>query len=291
MDATPDLAESVVQAGAGRSVSGESYNNRANGINNVSDFPENKGKQSGSIVSSHPVGVVDALLSMPESYGEINIDPVVFHVWGRGVEGVRYKFRAVFDFSKISGDIDTLNQRVFWPTEANISVYRGRVCKTKQFVFVRVIQIPENGQGCRKFWVPAMVRLDCLDCGSHVLTNSDQTFPFGFSERRAVVTDGERDTISIGRRIQPRFMSGNRVDEMVKRASKVVDCVSDDKTPSLERGGVSGQFSDEAVMGTVGITLLNCSVRATFHPGAGFASEGFRVFLSPRELCIDAIEI
>lgn len=156
-----------------------------------------------------------------------------------------------------------------------------------QSVLVGVIEVAEDGKERRHGSVRSVVRLNALDR----LTDGQTEFldtPVLRPKVIGSVVDQECRFPLVGRWVRLEFVNRNRVDEVIERRTQVVDRVTEQQGPSLERGRLQDRKND-AVACAVAIDLLRDCVRVFLHPSVQFLIEKASMFVRPIDLGENAV--
>ncbi|HEY6765620.1 MAG TPA: hypothetical protein VI386_12670 [Candidatus Sulfotelmatobacter sp.] len=203
------------------------------------------------------------------------------HVRLRGVDSKPRNFRAEFQSlsSKIYDRLTAAGRQL----EVKLPLTDLGCDYVEQPVFVKVIEVSEQSEQRREGWVPSIVRLHsfdfCLDGQTEVLDSIPLCIePIGN------VCNRELENSGVQRRVLLGFVNGSSVDEMVKSGPQIMDAVSYEERPSVQRR-VNFDFLDEvAVAGTISVDLLPDDVRVAVNPSLEFAIESIGMFFRPTEL-------
>jgi hypothetical protein len=215
------------------------------------------------------------------TYGYYNKSLVpIFHVRLRGADGKPYNFRA--SFQAVSSVIYNGLSAAGGQLEVELPLPDLGHDYIEQSVFVKIIEIAEQGQQGRKGWVPSIVRLQSLDFCPHRNTQTLDA-PFAFDEGRRGVSNGKLERPFVGRRINSVLMDSCGIDKMVKGAPQIVNTISDDAGPTVQIGEGFNVFDNKAVAGTIGIDLSADDVRVAVNPSPYFSVEHICMFFGPSE--------
>ena len=249
---------------------------RGNRLNQHSDFTVEKRQEGRSIISvTYPTWPRFVCKSENES----EVGPVILHIRGRTAENNRRDFCAVFEFPLMRIEPSLCSIGDDWAREAYIS--RADCCKDKlkQFVFVRILEIPEHGEEGREFWVRSIVRLEKLDHCPHGIADSAEPPLLNVPLKTFVtITYGEHEAVRVGGRIGTGFVDGHAIHEMVKNTSEIVDAVCDDQRPAFNIG-LPVDVENGTVACGVGICFVGEAVRVTIRPFADFFLDGLSMFV------------
>ena len=174
-----------------------------NGLN-LSDQEAENGGQVGTI---RPDGHTGIFLSVPNGDDEVQFNPIELHVRIRAVEYQRCDFCAILDFPIIGSELDRRNGRMLHASETEITLYYSIERQSKQFVFVRVIEISQNGQQGREEYLRSVVRLNRLDNCAHRRTQSPESVLGSHRKTVGNIADGESETILAGGWILAGFLN------------------------------------------------------------------------------------
>jgi hypothetical protein len=255
-------------------------NNTINGGADLGDKSSQKGCEVGTVTANWPRRIA---LAMPESNNHEEIEPIKFHTGSRTVEGICRDLFAVFDFPMFGDKTHFGAGRKVWPSEANIPLNHCRESQPEQLVLVYILQISKNREQRRELWVRSIVWLQTLDGCPHWVANPRQT-AYGFiRETSGLVANGESELVLIRGRVLRRLVNSDRKDKVVNGASEIVDGISNDKRPSLERWFTT-DVRNEAISGKVSICLASDEIRATVFPPSNLIFDGLSMFVGTPEL-------
>lgn len=250
----------------------------SNRIDHCSDLlPDNLHERSGI------VSVTNTVSGLPVGQGEHHrkIAPVVIHIRRRTIKNERHDFRSVFDLTPVGqeGPFGTRIQR--WSEEAYVPGGNTSKQQSKQFVFVRVLEIPEHSEKGREFWARSIVRLEKLENCLHRSANHAKlpslNVPFKIS---LAVANGEHEFVRMGRGVLTRFSNGDGVDKMIEGAAEIMNAICDHERPSLDWGGSNAAIEVDkgAVACAIKICLVGEAIGFSVTPSLNFILDGFSVF-------------
>jgi len=206
---------------------------------------------------------------------------VIVHLELRGIDGEPRKFCA--EFKSLSPIIHNRPPSAGGQIgEAKLPLAHLTCNHIEQSVFVKVIEIAEQSEQGREGWVSSVVRLQSLDSCPHAKTQG-----FDVPELPSIFlgTVGNRKLQSAfaGGRVLARFADGDSIDEMIQSGPEVVNAISNDACPPIERRVDLDVLDEVAMAGTVSIDLLADDVRVAVNPSLEFSVEGVGVLLRSAE--------
>src|SRR4029453_15401284 len=95
---------------------------------------------------------------------------LVVHVRRRSVDGDRRDLCAIYNFPKMKIGFDALAGFHLIVDPLELPLERLGECHVKQSVFVKIVEVSQDGEQRRQFTVRAIVRLQRLDLCPHVST-------------------------------------------------------------------------------------------------------------------------
>lgn len=202
------------------------------------------------------------------------------HIRLWNLQGDYQGFCAVFDlpFPEINRD---LLARMNLQGMQEIGLGLGGRDYVEQSVLIRIIEVPQQGQEWREGRMVTMVRLQRLDRCNRPITQAVQpSFTYGDIETLVVISDGELESSVSRRRSGLRLMDRNRVNQVVERRSHTVQRVTRDQRESGRRKRCQ-QGDDQAMAGTLFVSMTSDSVRLQVVPCRDFAVESLEVFFGP----------
>jgi hypothetical protein len=202
---------------------------------------------------------------------------IVLQIGLRRTDGKPHHFCATFQslFPKVYNGLPAAGRQ----TEAKLSLANLKDDDVEQSVFVKIIEIAEEGQQGREGWVPSVVRLHSLDSGLHVGAQGLES-PQLFREVFGLVGNGELQNLFIGGRVLPGFVNSKSVNEVVQSRSQIVDTIAENQAPSVKGGFGFNILNNQAVAGAVSIELSADDVRVAVNPSFQFSVERVRMFFS-----------
>lgn len=185
---------------------------------------------------------------------------LITHIWIRGINGEPCYFCAVFYRPFMVSDA-SWNDRQFWINrlEAKLPLSMGGRDYIEQAVLVRIIEVPEQPQQGRQIGVRSVVRLYKLDFCPHSAAERRDSFQRPSLELCERIRNRELQFPLVGRRVTSAFSNGDGVNKMIEGGSEVVDAIPGNQCPPVERGLIL-DFEDDAVAGSIGITLSATSI-------------------------------
>jgi hypothetical protein len=153
----------------------------------------------------------------------------------------------------------------------------------KQSVFIKIVEIAEQGQQGREGWVPSIVWLQSLDFCLHGKAQGLKA-PDLLRESIVAVGDGKLQTPVLRGRVLSGLSDSSGVDEMIQGGPKIVNAVADNARPLIQSGLDSDFFKDHAIAGTISIDLLADDVRVAINPSLQFSVESIGMFPRSPEL-------
>lgn len=224
--------------------------------------------------------------SVAYRYAKVNTE-VVLHVRCRSVEFNRRDFCAVFHVALMGDECHSLAGSKARDT-IEFSFDRLADGQLEQPVFVRIVEVAQDGKERREFRVRSIVRLNILDCCSHTLAERSNAplLPL-IREVGGSVTDRKLKDASVQRGITITLNDSNSVEELIQSAPKIVNTISRDQSPTDDRGRF-GDIQGDAKTSSLGITLSEQGVRTTFHPSPDLVLDGISVFTRPFELEVNS---
>jgi hypothetical protein len=137
-------------------------------------------------------------------------------------------------------DVGTFEMMILWsqpgPDGGNVELVGSLQNNLDQPVLVGVIEVPQDGKERRQDRVLPVIWLNTLDGLSNRKTES-LNVPVIRPEIVGCVLDHEGAFARVRRRVRIQFMNGNGVDEMIKRAPKVVNRVTEINDQRCSGGG------------------------------------------------------
>lgn len=203
---------------------------------------------------------------------------IELHIWRRSVKNERNDLCAVFEFPRIRDELVVSSSQIGRAKEANFSSCSGRKCQPEQLVFVRVIEISQDGKKGREVWVRSVVRLQALNDCTRRDTECRKTSFTLIPEISTRITYREHKPVFMGWGILSGFVNSDCVHKVVERTSKIVDNISNLERPSLQRRLIVDP-QDNAISGRIGICLEGQTIRIRCDPGDNFVLEGVEAFV------------
>jgi len=209
---------------------------------------------------------------------------IELQVRDRTVNGDRAEFIAVYNASMIGIETDILWSR---NDVLKRNVDGSLESDFNQPVLVGIIEVTEDGKERRRSGVLSVVRLNALDRFSDRQAEILDVPILRLEVVRRVIND-ECGPSLVGRWVRLQFVNGNRVDEMIKSGTQVVDGIAENQSPQCERRRHHNR-DDDAMTSEITIHLAGECVRTLVHPGNKLLIQQASVFLRPIYLANNAV--
>ncbi len=208
---------------------------------------------------------------------------LVFHVKGRRVNGERHDFAAIYKAADEQGwerwRVTVGNAHI-----GKLNAFWGGHGQFEKFVFVRIVEVSEDGERGAVYSVPSIVRLYPLDLCPHCLGNgSAGEIPVPLSKLRRMIDDRKLQVSRMWWGILAALFKCDAVNKVVECAAKIMDAVSTNKGPSTKAWKCL-DVHGEAVFPPFNIAMLEGRIRVRILPGADFITDGFGVFFCAPDL-------
>jgi hypothetical protein len=200
---------------------------------------------------------------------------IILQVGLRGVDGKPHHFCATFQsfFPKIYDGLATTGGK----TEIELPLADLKNNYVEQSVFVKIVEIAEQGQQGREGWVPSVVRLHSFDSCPHVVAQGLEP-PQLLGEVLGTIGDGELQNLFISGRVLSRFVNSESVNEVIQSGPQIVDTIAENQAPSIKSGFRLDVLNNHAVAGAISIDLSADNVRVGVNPSLQFSVESIRMF-------------
>src|SRR5579883_303673 len=200
---------------------------------------------------------------------------VILHIWLRRGESEIEEFYAIYYRSLKVVEGGFANHGCDESEVPSHDVLHGQ---REQPVFIKVIEFPDERQEGRQLVVPSVVRLRSLNSCLRVTAQlREPSIPLRGKSLR-LIRDWELQQTGVGRRIGTTVPDSNAVDNVIESASKVMNTITCDQSPTLKRG----RFNDvnaNAVAATIGVTFFGKDIRVSINPRVKFGLESIEMFL------------
>jgi hypothetical protein len=173
------------------------------------------------------------------------------------------------------------------PTGRDLEVGGALQHNFDQAVLVGIIEVAQDGKERRHEGMLSVVRLNTLDSLPNRQAKVSDVPMLRLKVVRGVI-DNESGSPNVGRWVRLEFVNRNSVDQMIERGTQVVDGITENQRPTLERRWLQDR-EDEAVTCEVAVDLLRECVRVFLYPSMQLAIEQTCMFMRPLHLSEDAI--
>jgi hypothetical protein len=201
---------------------------------------------------------------------------LVAHILLRGINGEECKLCASFHRHESIENVGGPDQ---WPFEAKLSPRNLLEGCTEQPVLVRIVEVAEHPEEGRQFGVRSLVRLRSLDVCLSSSANGGEPVAFDrLREHLGTVCDRELKSFEMGRHGFSAVLDGKSINKTVKSRPQIMDAISGDQGPSVQRRGGPQISNDETVAASVSVTLSGDDIRVTVAPYRNIGLESLEVF-------------
>lgn len=218
---------------------------------------------------------------MPYGYHKANL-VLVFHIRTRRPNGEPCELCATF--YSIEREPDGRRDediQIVWRRDVKVHLLGIGDHYVEQPVLVRIVEFGEQSQQGRELWVRSIVRLRSLEACLERVADIPES-PFLFDKRFFGIGNRELENIVLRRGVASAFSDGHGVNQIVQSSPEVMDAISRDERPSIERR-VFPEIDDKTVAATIGVTLLGDNVRVSIFPCNNFRFDGLEVFFGAAE--------
>jgi hypothetical protein len=257
-----------------------SFDLRKNLVDHTSDNTAHVSVESAEFRAACPVGAEWITLSVPNHNSYIEDMPIEVHLRGRTIANHRKDFCIVFNLA-YEWDCGALGSGREIPREAYIPLQGSGQSQMEQFVLIGVGEVAQDSQERWKGWMRSVVRLRILDSCPNWVAYRSKVVPVidGFIEPCPTVGNGELQSSLMGRRIRRSFMDSDCVNKVVKSIPEIIEGISNQEGPSLQRGSLV-HSNDEAMPSAIRVLLFDQAIRVSVRPSQEFIFEGLSVFLA-----------
>lgn len=202
---------------------------------------------------------------------------IVGHVKGRRINGESHDVAAIFNFSGVDANRDSVTDGMF---DANVPRLLPENGHIEQPVLVTVIKISDKGEHGRERSVPSIVRLYPLNACPHCWTQRlDSEFLPG--EFVGTVGDGKLQDSLAGGRVGLGLANSNGIDEVVEGRTQTVDAISENQRPPIPIRG-DREINGDTVEVTLRVAIVGENVQLGVCPKGDFVAYSFGVFFCTR---------
>lgn len=219
---------------------------------------------------------------MPKRNDEEELYVLELQARVRSVENYRCDLCAIFHFT----DVSEWRRRKWFRSisdKAELPLHHGRKGKPHQFVFIRVHQVSQDGQGRSYRRVPAVVWLHPFDGIPDILAKRpDSAFPVSARPELVFrVTDRKLQSGVIGGRRGAGFVDCDCINQVVQTGAQIVEAVAENEAPAFEGWRGRRLLGKNAIACTVLIDVRDGFVWATLEPRGDFVIDDAQMFFRP----------
>jgi len=146
-------------------------------------------------------------------------------------------------------------------------------------VLIRVVEVIEDSEKRREFWMRSVVRLKALNSGPNGPAQASNFVSRSF-ELSGCFANRKHDHVFIGGRGDLILMDSDGVNGMVNRAPDIVNAIASHERPFWELS-LANDIELDRELSAFGIDVLSDVIRPTVEPSPDFFLECISVFLGP----------
>jgi hypothetical protein len=250
-------------------------------IDSIFDLVDEERNENGDIRSVSGVGVAISK-AVPQCYCGPNLSALKCEVWIRLKGFYNTNYIAVLD--GLGTDMQPCPSL---SPETEIPLYDSGVCYLQKPMLIGIGKFPENCEKGRESGMFPNIGLQSSNGSDNFRAKDTGTCAHSDTPLVAPViplilgiNDDEGEPLYIAGRIFRRFKLGNRVNQMIQGATKIVDAVSDDKSPTHKVLGKSLVMPSNSMVGMIRVIMKRGVCLAVLRPFSDFVVDDFVMFHS-----------